>query len=107
MGAACLATGGDCLCPSAYRIDEPVRRLGIDLEEERRFEQLGFAAFADEFARHDVLLGNQIDAHGPQGVRTGRGAGVDARGALLLETADGCEVIDSAEISIRPSGFAP
>jgi BirA family biotin operon repressor/biotin-[acetyl-CoA-carboxylase] ligase len=39
--------------------------------------------------------------------RSGVARGVDAQGALLLETAQGLQTISSAEVSVRPAGGAP
>jgi BirA family biotin operon repressor/biotin-[acetyl-CoA-carboxylase] ligase len=66
-----------------------------------RFEQVGFAGFADAYARHDVLHGRPV-----QVLRAGVGAegvacGVDRRGALRVAFADGEQAIDSGEVSIR------
>ena len=66
-----------------------------------RFEESGFAAFAEAWARHDVLRGRTLDVQGKQGAWRGTGAGVDAQGALRLATPTGLRVVDSAEVSVR------
>jgi BirA family biotin operon repressor/biotin-[acetyl-CoA-carboxylase] ligase len=66
-----------------------------------QFEREGFAAFVDEYTRHDLLCGKPLQVHGSLGTLEGIGAGVDARGALLLQAADGTHRIDSADVSVR------
>ncbi|HET6554813.1 MAG TPA: biotin--[acetyl-CoA-carboxylase] ligase [Dyella sp.] len=65
-----------------------------------QFEREGFAAFVGEYAQHDLLLGKALRVQGAADTH-GIGAGVDARGALLLETHDGLRAIDSADVSVR------
>ena len=67
-----------------------------------QFERDGFAAFADEYARHDLLRDRPLRLSGAGGTRDGIGAGVDGRGALLLRLPDGeLQRIDSADITVR------
>ncbi|WP_430387450.1 biotin--[acetyl-CoA-carboxylase] ligase [Dyella sp. 20L07] len=65
------------------------------------FEAEGFAPFVDEYARHDLLRGKALHLQGALGERNGVGAGVDGRGALLLETSDGLLAVDSADVTVR------
>jgi len=65
------------------------------------FEEGGFAAFADDFARLDWLHGKSLRLDGARGAFEGVGAGVDARGALRVRTADGEVRVDSAEVTVR------
>jgi BirA family biotin operon repressor/biotin-[acetyl-CoA-carboxylase] ligase len=68
----------------------------------RQFEREGFAAFADEYACHDLLRGQPLRLSGAGGERDGIGAGVDSRGALLLRLADGeLQRVDSADVTVR------
>jgi BirA family biotin operon repressor/biotin-[acetyl-CoA-carboxylase] ligase len=66
-----------------------------------QFEREGFAAFADEYANHDLLRGKALHMQGALGELDGMGAGVDLRGALLLQTLDGLRAIDSADVTVR------
>jgi BirA family biotin operon repressor/biotin-[acetyl-CoA-carboxylase] ligase len=66
------------------------------------FAERGFAAFVDEYARHDALSGRILHVDDPRGSFDGTGAGVDARGALRVQTRAGMRTLDSAEVSIRP-----
>ncbi|HEX7814330.1 biotin--[acetyl-CoA-carboxylase] ligase [Dyella sp.] len=67
----------------------------------RAFEREGFAGCVDDYRRHDVLRGKRLQLTGALGDIEGIGAGVDARGALLLETTQGLRRIDSADVSVR------
>lgn len=66
-----------------------------------QFEREGFAAFVDEYAQHDLLRGKALNVQGALGPLQGTGAGVDARGALLLQTDEGLRAIDSADVTVR------
>ncbi len=66
-----------------------------------RFDADGFAAFADEFARLDVLKGKRLHLSGAMGDFDGTGAGVDATGALRVRTRKGEIRVDSGEVTVR------
>ena len=67
-----------------------------------QFEREGFAAFADEYARHDLLRDRALRLSGADGERDGIGAGVDGRGALLLRLPGGeVQRVDSADVTVR------
>jgi BirA family transcriptional regulator, biotin operon repressor / biotin---[acetyl-CoA-carboxylase] ligase len=65
----------------------------------KRFEQVGFAPFQSGFNALDVLAGRAVVLSDGQ---TGTARGVDAKGALLLQTQAGVKKITSAEVSVRP-----
>lgn len=65
------------------------------------FEREGFAAFAADYARHDLLRDLPLRLSGALGDFEGVGAGVDARGALRVRTGDGMRSIDSADVTVR------
>lgn len=66
------------------------------------FQRRGFAAFADDYARHDCLIEQPLTVSGGQGAFDGTGAGVDARGALRVRLADGdVRTVDSADVTVR------
>ena len=68
----------------------------------RQFEREGFAAFVDEYARHDLLRDRALRLSGAGGERDGIGAGVDGRGALLLRLPHGeLQRVDSADVTVR------
>lgn len=64
-----------------------------------RFEARGFAAFAERFARLDLLARRKVRLSDG---RTGLACGVSASGALRLQTAGGMEEVISGEVSVRP-----
>jgi BirA family biotin operon repressor/biotin-[acetyl-CoA-carboxylase] ligase len=66
----------------------------------RRFEDEGFAGFAADYARRDLLAGQPVRTTQP-GAPEGLARGVDAGGALLLETPAGRIAIHSGEVSVR------
>ena len=67
-----------------------------------QFEREGFAGFAADYARHDLLFGQSLQLHGAQDTFDGVGEGVDARGALCVRVADGgLRHIDSADVTVR------
>lgn len=66
-----------------------------------QFEREGFAGFVDDYAARDLLKEVPLRVQGAQGTLEGVGAGVDERGALLVQAADGLHWIDSADVSVR------
>jgi BirA family transcriptional regulator, biotin operon repressor / biotin---[acetyl-CoA-carboxylase] ligase len=66
-----------------------------------QFEREGFTAFVDEYAEHDALRGMSLRISGGMGEFEGIGAGIDERGALQVQTADGLRSIDSADVTVR------
>jgi len=78
------------------------RLIAALVEGLREFERHGFASFAEDYARHDLLAGRQLKLSGAQGHFEGTGAGVDARGALQVRLADGAlRSVDSADVTVR------
>jgi BirA family biotin operon repressor/biotin-[acetyl-CoA-carboxylase] ligase len=75
--------------------------LGAMLGE---FAQSGFAAFAQDWLDRHAFAGEMVRilADGAAPIE-GRCAGVDADGALLLDTAQGTRRIVSGEVSLRPA----
>lgn len=63
------------------------------------FEQSGFAPCAARFAARDALYGCEVLLS--DGTR-GTAQGVDTRGALLVQTAQGLQRVTSSEVSVRP-----
>ncbi len=67
------------------------------------FDVQGFGAFHAAYAACDVLRGRALRLSGAVPAEEGVGAGVDARGALLLRTAHGLVPVDSGEVTVRPA----
>lgn len=94
-----LATlAGDRL-PSRNRI--VARLLARLFEALDRFTVDGFAAFAADYARYDVLQGQAVRVLRADQAQDGVARGVDERGALRVAFADGERCVDSGEVSIR------
>lgn len=66
-----------------------------------QFERDGFGAFVDEYAKHDALKGASLRISSAAGECDGVGAGIDARGALRLQTEAGVQSIESADVTVR------
>jgi BirA family biotin operon repressor/biotin-[acetyl-CoA-carboxylase] ligase len=66
-----------------------------------RFAACGFGAFAAAYSRHDALRGREVELLQAERRRRGVARGIDARGALRIAFADGEEVVDSGEVSLR------
>ncbi len=77
------------------------RVLGGLVEALERFAAHGLAPFADGWVRRDALAGREVEVHGPDGALRGRALGIDAGGALLLETEAGLRRLSSGEVSVR------
>lgn len=72
-------------------------RALVDVLEEYQFK--GFECFMSEWEQSDFLKGKHIQmSSGVSGVA----AGINAQGALLVETLDGIECINAGEVSVRP-----
>jgi BirA family biotin operon repressor/biotin-[acetyl-CoA-carboxylase] ligase len=69
-----------------------------------RFESTGFGAFADDWNRLDISAGRQVELNSASGSVMGLGLGVDAGGALLLDTAAGVRRFQGGEVSLRAAG---
>lgn len=68
-----------------------------------RFERLGFQPFQPRWGQRDVLKGQALRIIQGQQDLHGRGCGVDARGALLLQTEHARLSIQAGEVSVRRS----
>jgi BirA family biotin operon repressor/biotin-[acetyl-CoA-carboxylase] ligase len=66
-----------------------------------QFATDGFAVLRDEFEQRDRLRGRALALSDADGARYGIGAGVDARGALLVRQGDNMASFDSAEVTVR------
>ncbi len=95
-----LATLNDGTPPDRNRVATAV--IAALIEGLRQFEGDGFAAFRDDYARHDLLRDQPLRVTGALGTFDGVGAGVDPRGALRVRLADGSvRAVDSADVTVR------
>ena len=100
-GASGLARAPAWLQEVLPQIDAPTTLLRLVPELLRtlqEFESLGFAPFRAGFAQRDALFGASVSLSDGT---LGSAEGVDARGALLLRTAQGLRAISSDEVSLR------
>jgi BirA family biotin operon repressor/biotin-[acetyl-CoA-carboxylase] ligase len=65
-----------------------------------QFEHVGFAPFAARFAARDALRGQAV-VTASDGSVAGEACGVDAHGALIVQTAQGVVALSSGEVSVR------
>jgi len=66
-----------------------------------QFESQGLQPFMEEWQRHDSVQGRPVDLQLPNEVISGMALGIDAGGALLVETATGRRRFTSGEVSVR------
>ena len=99
-GMAPVAPAGLAEVCMGQTAGETLRLLAPALVRDvQTFEAHGFAAFAERFARRDALLGLPVRlSDGTQG----KACGVNASGALQVQTADGLQSVTSSEVSVRP-----
>jgi len=81
-------------------------RLGASVLDEALLMLAGygpgrFAELREEWCRHDVLLGREVELVGGLELIRGVALGVDAHGALLIDTDAGRRAISSGEVSLR------
>lgn len=75
-----------------------IERLRLGL---LRFEQEGLAPFAQDFASMDWLAGKPLTVRGPDGPHAAIGRGIDARGALRVESGGRTTSVHSDKVSVR------
>ncbi len=97
-----LATLAGGALPARNRL--VARLLARCIDAFDRFADVGFVAFAEAYAQHDVLRGRQVCVLRADTTQHGIARGVDTRGALRVAFADGERVVDSGEVSIRADG---
>jgi len=67
-----------------------------------RYQQHGLAPFLDQWASHDLHLGQQVVLRQGDRTITGIHAGLAEDGRLLLDTRDGRRAFAGGEVSLRP-----
>jgi len=65
------------------------------------FEHSGLQPFLEDWRRHDLVRDRQVSLQLPNEVIRGRARGIDAGGALLVDTATGRRRFASGEVSLR------
>lgn len=61
----------------------------------------GFVAYKDGWQKYDALIGCEVEVLGVEHRTSGIARGVDASGALQIETAGGLFAVNSGEVSVR------
>ncbi|MDX9688834.1 biotin--[acetyl-CoA-carboxylase] ligase [Halopseudomonas formosensis] len=79
-------------------IGEFLRRLLAALE---RFRREGFQPFVDSWHRYHLWQGREVRVQAGDNSWTGKAMGVDARGALRLQTAAGEMLLHGGEVTLR------
>ncbi len=68
-----------------------------------RFELEGLRPFIGDWKEADALRGRPVDVHSGEATLRGIARGIDASGALLIETPQGLQKILSGEVTVRPA----
>jgi len=79
---------------AALLLEELITQLSL-------FADQGFEPFRDDWRQNDLLKGRSVDALVGTGTIRGVAAGIDGKGALLLDTGDEVQVLHSAEVSLK------
>jgi BirA family biotin operon repressor/biotin-[acetyl-CoA-carboxylase] ligase len=66
-----------------------------------QFERTGFAAFAEDWRSADALVGKPVLVSADSATVSGHARGIDAEGALCVQTRDGLQRFTSGEVSVR------
>lgn len=105
-----LDTGYACLheLDAGLTVPAALHRVALPLAQALvRYEREGFAAFAEGFARRDLLRDRPVTTASPA-VPQGIALGVTASGALRVRAPDGqVHEIASGEVRVRPQDGAP
>jgi BirA family biotin operon repressor/biotin-[acetyl-CoA-carboxylase] ligase len=105
-----LDTGYACLheLDAGLTVPAALHRVALPLAQALvRYEREGFAAFAEDFARRDLLRDRPVTTASPA-VPQGIALGVTASGALRVRAPDGqVHEIASGEVRVRPQDGAP
>ncbi len=81
--------------------------IGALLQTLERYQREGFQPFRQAWQRYDAYIGQEVSLQSPGETVSGVMRGVDASGALLLETANGLHTFHSGEVSLRPKVVDP
>ncbi len=75
--------------------------IGNSVEGLLQFERSGFGAFADRWRAADALAGKAVIVSAHSGPVAGHARGIDANGALCVQTLDGLQHFTSGDVSVR------
>jgi BirA family biotin operon repressor/biotin-[acetyl-CoA-carboxylase] ligase len=107
LSAAVVATGTRPTDLAALGIERCDRNalaaalIAASVDGLLRFEHAGFGAFADAWRAADALAGKPVLVSAGSGPVSGHARGIDANGALCVQTRDGLQRFTSGEVSVR------
>jgi len=90
-------TGDHCIS----RNDLAARLLDEIMPAIEAFDATGLQSFLEEWRHYDLVSGRAVDLLLPNELITGTACGIDAGGALLVETSTGRRRFASGEVSVR------
>jgi biotin-[acetyl-CoA-carboxylase] ligase BirA-like protein len=108
LTAAVAAEGNRAAGLSLLSADLPSRSelvaalLACGIAGLREFERAGLAPFQAGYAQADALHGLPVVASGGAQTLQGTACGIDADGALLIQSAAGLQRVLSGDVSVRP-----
>ncbi len=90
---------------------EAVSRSGIAarlisqmIQIKETYQSEGLSAFVDEWQRHDLMLGKSVEIRSASQSQHGEHLGIDASGAIRLQTESGPRLFHAGEVSLRGAG---
>jgi BirA family biotin operon repressor/biotin-[acetyl-CoA-carboxylase] ligase len=90
---------------------EAVSRSGIAarlisqmIQIKETYQTEGLSAFVDEWQRHDLMLGKPVEIRSATQCHHGEHLGIDASGAIRLQTESGPRLFHAGEVSLRGAG---
>ncbi|MGA8708150.1 MAG: biotin--[acetyl-CoA-carboxylase] ligase [Steroidobacteraceae bacterium] len=69
----------------------------------QQFERRGFGSFVTEWSSLDALAGKPVQVKLDSGIVCGHARGIDADGALCVQTKDGVQRFTTGDASVRPA----
>lgn len=79
----------------AARLITELRRVARD------YQSSGLSGFLDEWQRHDLMIGQQVEVRSPSQCHRGEHLGIDASGALKLRIDGKQRLFHAGEVSLR------
>jgi BirA family biotin operon repressor/biotin-[acetyl-CoA-carboxylase] ligase len=86
---------------SVSRNDIAARLISQMIQIKETYQQEGLSAFIDEWQRHDLMLGKPVEIRSASQRHYGEHLGIDASGAIRLQTESGPRLFHAGEVSLR------
>jgi BirA family biotin operon repressor/biotin-[acetyl-CoA-carboxylase] ligase len=83
------------------RNDIAARLISQMIQIKETYQQEGLSAFIDEWQRHDLMLGKTVEIRSASQCHYGEHLGIDASGAIRLQTESGPRLFHAGEVSLR------